>query len=624
MPFRFSRVWFPVIAPGALLLSFCLLRSAEAAEGVASKPHWAFVPPAKADPPAVRDSRWGRTPIDRFILARLEREHVKPAPEADRVTLIRRLSLDLVGLPPTPAEVDDFVGDRSPTAYARLVERLLASPHFGERWGRHWLDLARYADSSGYQVDRERPWAWVYRDWVINAFNRDQPFDEFTVEQLAGDLLPNPTPDQLVATGFHRLTLSNHEDGVDAAEFAAKSKVDRVATTGVAWLGLTLGCAECHSHKYDPISQREFYQIYSFFNAAEEFDAQLPDGRTAYSFRQLASAPPTFVHVRGDFLRHGDQVHPGVLNAINRTVASVGSPPASDETARFRSRLDLARWIVSPDNPLTARVAVNQIWLHLFGRGLVATTEDFGVRGEPPSHLELLDWLAREFIRSGWSRKQMIRLIVNSSAYRQSSEVRPELAVRDPENRLLARQGRFRLEAEILRDSALAVSGRLNPEVGGRSFRPHLPDDVKWLSTAGAWNWTDDSGPVLQRRSLYIYTQRTVPHPLLPTFDQAGASEPCTRRERSDNPLQALTLLNNACFVDCARALARRLQPASGGRAHEPIRQAFRQCLGREPGPKELQRLEALFAQASAVSSKDAPVVVAQTLLNLDEFLNRE
>lgn len=624
MSLNLNRIWSPVIAPCVLLLSLLLRWPTGATESTMAKPHWAFVPPANVSPPAVREMRWGRTPIDRFILAQLEREHVKPAPEADRVTLIRRLSLDLVGLPPSPAEVDDFIADRSPTAYVRLVERLLASPHFGERWGRHWLDLARYADSSGYQVDRERPWAWVYRDWVINAFNRDQPFDEFTAEQLAGDLLPNPTPDQMVAAGFHRLTLSNHEDGVDPAEFVAKSKVDRVATTGVAWLGLTLGCAECHSHKYDPISQREFYQIYSFFNAAEEFDTKLPDGRTAYSFRQLASAPKTFVHVRGDFLRHGDEVHPGVLNAINRTVVADVSSPASDDPPRFGSRLDLARWIASPDNPLTARVAVNQIWLHLFGRGLVATTEDFGVRGEPPTHPELLDWLARQFIRSGWSRKQMIRLIVNSSAYRQSSDARPELVARDPENRLLARQGRFRLEAEILRDSALAVSGRLNPEVGGRSFRPHLPDDVKWLSTAGAWSWNDDSGPVLQRRSLYIYTQRTVPHPLLPTFDQAGASEPCTRRERSDNPLQALTLLNNACFVDCARALATRLQQTANGRLHEPIRQAFRQCVGREPAPAELRRLDELFAQASAVSSKEAPLVVAQTLLNLDEFLNRE
>jgi hypothetical protein len=556
-----------------------------------------------------------RSPIDRFVLARLEREHLPPSPEADRPTLIRRLSLDLIGLPPTPAETDAFLADHTEGAYERLVDRLLASPHFGERWGRHWLDLARYADSSGYQVDRERPWAWVYRDWVIDSFNRDQPFDQFTIEQLAGDLLPNPTPDQLIATGFHRMTLSNHEDGIDPAEFVAKSKVDRVATTGLVWLGLTLGCAECHSHKYDPISQREFYQVYAFFNAAEERDLTLPDGRTAYTLARLTNAPKTFIHVRGDYQRHGDEVQPAFLQAVR----SATPTPAAE--AQNPTRLDLARWLVAPENPLTARVAVNHLWLHLFGRGLVGTTEDFGVRGESPSHPELLDWLAGEFQRSGWSRKQLIRLIVTSATYRQSSQVRPELVARDPENRLLARQGRFRLEGEVLRDAALSVSGLLNPKIGGRSFRPHLPDDVKWLSTAGAWSWTDDTGPDLQRRSLYIYAQRTVAHPLLPTFDQADTSQSCTRRERSDNPLQALTLLNNETFVGCARAFATRIA------AEPPANQvayAFRTSLGREPGRQELARLTELDAKVRAVAPADEALVLAQTCLNLDEFLTRE
>ncbi len=556
------------------------------------------------------------SPIDRFILARLEREHLPPSPEADRPTLIRRLSLDLTGLPPTPAETDAFLADPASGAYERLVDRLLASPHFGERWGRHWLDLARYADSSGYQVDRERPWAWVYRDWVIDSFNRDQPFDQFTIEQLAGDLLPNPTPEQLIATGFHRMTLSNHEDGIDPAEFVAKAKVDRVATTGLVWLGLTLGCAECHSHKYDPISQREFYQTYAFFNATEELDVPLPDGRTAYTLVRLTNAPKTFVHVRGDYQRHGDEVQPAFLQAVS---TRGHQQPQAEMTSP--TRLDLARWLVAPENPLTARVAVNHIWLHLFGRGLVATTEDFGVRGEAPTHPELLDWLAREFQRSGWSRKQLIRLIVTSSAYRQSSHVRSELLARDPDNRLLARQGRFRLESEILRDEALSVSGLLNPRIGGKSFRPHLPEDVKWLSTAGAWSWTDDTGPDLQRRSLYIYAQRTVAHPLLPTFDQADSSQACTRRERSDNPLQALTLLNNETFTACARALATRI-------AAEPpadqIRFAFRTCLGREPGREELKRLNELTAKTRAVAPTNEFPILAQTLLNLDEFLTRE
>jgi hypothetical protein len=623
---RLSRV----LAPVALLLALLWPGVMAAKESVSSKPHWAFAPVIRAQLPPVRNASWGRTAIDRFILARLERERIRPAPEADRATLLRRLSLDLIGLPPTVAELDDFLSDHAPGACERQVDRLLASPHFGERWGRHWLDLARYADSSGYQVDRERPWAWVYRDWVISSLNRDQPFDEFTVEQLAGDLIYEAQntaarkPELLAASGFHRMALMNHEDGVDAAEFTAKAKVDRVATTGIAWLGLTLGCAECHSHKYDPISQREFYQLYAFFNAAEEHDASLPDGRTAYTFRQSTKPAPTFVHVRGDFLRHGDEVHQGVLQAVSWTAADESHVSGNEDSSRFQNRLDLARWIASPENPLTARVAVNQMWLRLFGRGLVATTEDFGVRGEAPSHPELLDWLATEFMRAGWSRKHIIRLLVNSAAYRQSSHTRPELLSRDPDNRLLARQGRFRLEAEILRDSALSVSGRLNPQIGGRSFRPHMEDDMKFLGTAGAWVWTDDTGPVLQRRSLYIYSQRTVPHPLLPTFDQAGPSEPCTRRERSDNPLQALTLLNNANFVDCASALALQMEPDPAARPAEQIRAAFRRCLARDPNRDELRRLETLFQRAAAVSPQDARLVIAQTLLNLDEFLTRE
>ena len=599
----------------AAVLALLCLWPADAADPARQADHWAFQPLKMTAPPAVHNSRWLRSPIDRFILARLEHEHLAPSPEADRPTLLRRLSLDLTGLPPTTAETDAFLTDPSPGAYERLVDRLLASPHFGERWGRHWLDLARYADSSGYQVDRERPWAWVYRDWVIGSFNRDQSFDQFTVEQLAGDLLPTPTPDQLVATGFHRMTLSNHEDGIDPAEFVAKSKVDRVATTGLVWLGLTLGCAECHSHKYDPISQREFYQTYAFFNATEERDLPLPDGRTAYTLARLTNAPKTFVHVRGDYQRHGDEVQPAFLQAVSTRVR----PPEPE--AASPTRLDLARWLVAPENPLTARVAVNHLWLHLFGRGLVATTEDFGLRGEPPTHPELLDWLAREFQRSGWSRKQLIRLIVTSAAYRQASHVRPELLARDPENRLLARQGRFRLESEVLRDEALNVSGLLNPRVGGKSFRPHLPDDVKWLSTAGAWSWTDDTGPDLQRRSLYIYAQRTVAHPLLPTFDQADSTQTCTRRERSDNPLQALTLLNNETFTACARALATRI-------AAEPpadrIRFAFRTALGREPEPQEQKRLNELTAKIHAIAPTNELTILAQTLLNLDEFLTRE
>lgn len=592
----------------------------QASEGLRT-PHWAFQSPRPGVPPRVRRGEWVRNPVDAFILAGLEVERLRPSPEADRVTLLRRLSLDLVGLPPTPEAVDAFVEDRAPDAYERRVDALLASPHFGERWGRHWLDLARYADSSGYQVDRERPWAWVYRDWVIRSHNSDQPFDEFTRWQIAGDLLAESQPreagvDPRIAAGFHRMTLSNHEDGVDAAEFEARARVDRVATTGVAWLGLTLGCAECHSHKYDPISQREFYQLYAFFHAAEEQDVTVEPWGTAYSFRERPDPPDTFVHVRGDFLRRGERVEPGFLSAV-----AGGHGPASGKPP---GRLDLALWIASADNPLTARVAVNQIWLHLFGRGLVATTEDFGLRGEPPSHPELLDWLALEFQRSGWSRKAVIRQVVTSATYRQSSHARPELADRDPGNRWLARQNRIRLDGEILRDASLAVGSQLNRAIGGRSFRPPMPSDVRWLGTAGAWSWTDDTGPVLWRRSLYSYTQRTVPHPLLATFDAANPNESCTRRERSNTPLQALTLLNHDVFVAAARALAGAAVSAHPEDPEAQWNHVFRHCLGRPPEGAERRRLGQLQRALGNAPREDTLVVLAQTLLNLDEFQCRE
>lgn len=591
-----------------------------AAESPRVEGHWAFRRPVPQPIPAVRNTAWPGSPVDAFILSRLEAERVRPSPEADRATLLRRVSLDLIGLPPTPDVVEDFVSDPAPDAYERRVDRLLASPHFGERWGRHWLDLARYADSSGYQVDRERPWAWVYRDWVIRSHNADQPFDEFTVWQIAGDLVAESLPretgvDPRIAAGFHRMTLSNHEDGVDAAEFEARARVDRVATTGVAWLGLTLGCAECHSHKYDPISQREFYQIYAFFQAADEQDVTVEPWGTAYSFRERAEPPATHVHVRGDFLRRGEEVRPGFLSAVADLSRRAEAPA---------NRLDLAHWLASADNPLTARVAANQIWLHLFGRGLVATPEDFGVRGEPPSHPELLDWLALEFQRTGWSRKALIRRVVTSATYRQSSHARPELAQRDPDNRWLARQNRVRLDAEVLRDASLAVGGQLNREIGGRSFRPPMPEDVRWLGSAGAWTWTDDTGPALWRRSLYSYSQRTVPHPLLATFDAANPSESCTRRDRSNTPLQALTLLNNDVFVTAARALADEAMAGHPGDEAVQWDHVFRCCLGRLPDRAERRRLETLRRALAKQPGTNSLLVLAQTLLNLDEFQCRE
>ena len=683
--------------------------------------HWAFVAPRLPPLPEVNNRRWVRNPVDAFILARLEQGGIAPSPEADRRALIRRLSLDLVGLPPTPEQLREFLADRRPDAYERLVDSLLSSPHFGERWARHWLDLARYADTSGYQIDRPRPCAYLLRDWVINAINDDLSFDQFTIEQLAGDLLPGATLEQKTAAGFHRLTLMNHEDGTDAEEFRCKARVDRVGTTGTAWLGLTVGCAECHNHKYDPISQREFYRLYAFFNNSQEEDVPAPhandparlerdkkawdaentrlkenlarltkakDPHASEVKRQLArhrraeprkleAAAESFlertapararIHVRGDFLRKGEEVAAGTPAVL---------PPLTPR-GTHADRLDLARWLVARENPLTARVAANHIWQHLFGRGLVNTPEDFGTRGEAASHPELLDWLAVTFsspgcspheeaqpsqsaIRNpqsaihhrlpappatglGWSRKALIRLIVTSATYRQASVFRPELASLDPQNTLLARQSRLRVESEIVRDLYLATGGLLNDEVGGPSFRPFLPDDIKKLGTAGAFSWTDTVGSEKYRRGLYIFAQRTVPYPTSMTFDQADPTQTCPRRERSNTPLQALTLLNHGIFVECARALAQRIAALSAKDLRHRIGQAFELCMARKPAVAELDRLEKLYLEQAALpaSSAASPVkggikpgteicdsrallVLSQVLLNLDEFLVRE
>jgi len=689
--------------------------------------HWSFQPIRCPQIPPVRNSNWPRNSIDDFVLARLEREKLKPSPEADRATLIRRLYLDLLGLPPTPADVDVFVKDKRRDAYERLVDLLLTSPHFGERWGRHWLDLARYADSAGYQIDRVRPGAYLYRDWVINSFNRDQPFDQFTIEQLAGDLLSNATTEQKIATGFHRMTLSNFEDGVDKVEFDCKAKVDRVATTGTAWLGLTIGCAECHSHKFDPISQREFYQLYAFFNDAQEMDvpsptaegrekferlhkpwelekARLEAARTACAkdlplhqaewertvkratltnsiaeilnvpvekrttaqkkelakfyrdvdsamkecaaqlkahqrkqpkyreeqmlvFASLTNAPKTFVHMRGDFLAHGEEVEPGVLRVLNSfhprsCQSAVGNP----QFEIHADRLDLALWVVSTNNPLTTRVAVNRMWQHLFGRGIVNTPEDFGTRGELPSHPELLDWLASEFQRCGWSRKQMIRLIVTSATYRQSSQVRSELLERDPQNVLLARQSRFRVESEIVRDLFLTAGGLLNDEIGGPSIYPPIPEDVKAAGYGVGGPWVETEGAEKYRRGLYVVNRRTVPYPVAMTFDQSNPNECTARRESSNTPLQPLALLNNPVFAECAEAFAVRIQNARGD-LRDRIEFGFRTGLGRKPTRAELNRLERLFKDeltSAHASESQAWREIADVLLNLEEFLTRE
>jgi hypothetical protein len=894
-----------------------------------AKQHWAFQPIRRPVPPQV-DSAWPRNEIDQFILARLHRKKVNPSPDAERATLLRRLYLDLTGLPPTPADVAAFLSNSKQTAYEEVVDRLLASPHYGERWGRHWLDMARYADSNGYEADRPRPHAWRWRDWVINVLNNDMPFDQFTIEQLAGDLLPKPTLEQLVATGFHRNTLVNTEGGVDREEDRVKRTVDRTNTLGKVWLGLTLGCSHCHSHKYDLISQHEYFSMYAFFNNLSEPDIPVPtqdelaqhelkmltfeqdhqkyldaiasyrsaglskweaslptndvvwtilnpdsldvkmtnmsltleddlsvfaagenDRQATYTIvartslnnvtavrlevfaderipkggpglasngnfvltslrvyvkptsdtdpeskgqyiplktaradfsqgnRQVTSVlgddptdgwaiypqvdkdhtavfelskdirrgknegdelivtieldhqleqyhnigrfrlaltnadrpipdelpeialtdvlktPPdkrtgrdmlrlfrfydyhekeldrlisaeaehrqqqpkpmettikaqtiaesrgrrdTRVHERGDFLSQGDLVQPGTPGVF----------PPLNARGKMPDRLDLAHWLVGDTNPLTARVTVNRVWQQYFGRGLVATGDDFGTQGDRPSHPQLLDWLANRFREDGWSLKKLHKLIVTSATYRQSSHVRPELLERDPYNTWLARQHRLRVEAEIVRDLALSVSGLLNPEIGGRSVRPPQPADLASLGFQGNVKWPVSKGRDRYRRGLYTFFQRTVPYPMLVDFDAPDSNTSCTRRERSMSPLQALTLWNDPVFVECAQALGRRIIAESPtSQSTDRLRYAVRLTMSREAKAPELKTL-ALYYQKqkerfgvnsdvakSFVGEGQVPnhsthaelaawVSVARLLTNLDEFITRE
>jgi hypothetical protein len=874
--------------------------------------HWAFVKPVRPTPPAARG--WGRNPIDAFVLARLAREGLKPSPEADRHTLIRRLSLDLVGLPPTPAQVDAFVKDRSANAYERLVDRLLASPRYGERWARRWLDLARYADTNGYEKDRARS-IWPYRDWVLAALNADMPFDRFTVKQLAGDMLPGAGPADRIATGFHRNTMLNEEGGIDPLEYRFHAMTDRIATTGTTWLGLTVGCAQCHSHKFDPVSQREYYQLFAFLNNADEPemsvlrpevrvrrarieariarlvaelprkfpasfgrgadrrqkidhafadwlkqerakavkwrvlrpveaksnlplltvqpddsvfvsgdltksdeyrltfradlagvtavrvealpDERLPHGgpgagyyegpigdftlseinafaggkkvkfarashsvaaggfpasaaidgnpQTGWSVnggqgrrhvavfafgrplgpvktlvlkmlferhfaaglgrfriavttatnpearatppevealllqpddklsaggrarlrrefylttshlaaarkqidelrRTLPAYPttlvlrerppenprPTFVHKRGEFLRPGEKVQPATPAFL---------PPLAGGAPR--NRLGFARWLVSPDNPLTARVTVNRQWAAFFGRGLVRTAEDFGYQGEFPSHPDLLDWLAVEFREGGWSLKRLHRLIVTSATYRQSSRLTPRLRAKDPQNVLLSHGPRVRLEAEQIRDSALAAVGLLSAKMGGPSVYPPQPANVTTEGTYGALPWVPSQGEDRYRRGLYTFAKRTAPFAMSATFDAPSGEACVARRDVSNTPLQALTLLNDVVFTEAAQAFGRTMV-RQGGTVEQRVTRAFRKFVVRRPTAREVkllvgfvtaQRKRFTAAQADAkklagagagdVAERAAWTALARVLLNLDEFVTR-
>ncbi len=581
----------------------------------AAPDHWSFRAVMRPDIPKLENSAWVRTPIDAFVLSQLNDANLAPSPEADRRTLIRRLSFDLLGLPPKPEDVQTFLDDRRPDAYEHLVDRLLESKHFGERWGKHWLDLARFAESDGYENDNPRPHAWRYRDWVIDAINDDLPFDQFTIQQLAGDLLPNATPQQRIATAFHRNTLHNSAGGADAEEFRTKTVKDRTAVTGAVWMGLTLNCCECHTHKYDPISHREYYRFYGFFNNADH--AQEGDVPTIQ-----AADRATRVHKRGNFLDLGVEVEPGVPAFLPELKSGKSRP----------DRLDLAQWLVSPEHPLTARVAVNHVWQHLFGQGLVPTPENFGRKGEPPPQPELLDWLAAEFSGlpggkesiNAWSRKSLIRSIVTSAVYRQSSAQPEQVPAADPDNRLLWRQNRFRLEAEAVRDLALAASRLLEPAIGGPSVQPPLPKGLANLGELKNERFVEANGSP-HRRGLYVHMQRTFPYPMFATFDGPDGNQCTMLRDRSTTPLQALTLLNDPAMDECARALGRRLTQATQDERGR-LQHGFEICLSRPPSDAERTVVEQLVTQLRDGGANDEALwfCIARALLNLDETITRE
>ena len=748
----------------------CLMLSAPASV-VAGDTHWSFRPVVRPAIPTVQRTHWVRNPADAFILSRLEKEQIAPAGQAIRETLIRRVTLDLIGLPPTPEEVDAFLSTNRPDAYERLVDRLLDSPHYGERWTRVWLDQCHYGDTDGHLTDQLRPVAWRYRDWVMRALNANLPFDQFTVAQIAGDLMDDRQllPGGLrpvLGTGFLRQTLSNREGGADLEEYRVEQIVDRTSLVGMIWMGLTVGCARCHDHKYDPLTHEDFFKLYAFFDRADEvnIDAPLPEERDAYlrtrpeydqrrqalikdagngsqtlqtlweqkllhaaahpgadhvwdrqwevlgliwgghlgegqlegceivklplarrtprqrddlldyflvhgaitdpaKFKELklselqaklvslkkefpgaaatrapvmqAALSPrkTYIHQRGEFRSVGPDVTAGTPNwlPVKDTPAAAAAAPTEGQPPADATRLDLARWIVSPDNPLTARVTVNRMWQEFFGRGIVSTSDNFGLRGALPSHPELLDWLADEFVQSGWDVKHMHRLIVTSATYRQSSLPRPELATIDPGNGLVARQASLRIPAEAVRDSGLLASGLLTRTLGGPSVFPPQSTRVT-MEAFGQNTWPASVGADKYRRGLYTFIQRTSPFAQAITFDAPSPARACTRRDRSNTPLQALTLLNDPVFFEMAESLARRTLLQEGANDAERIQFAVQATLARPATQRELQLLTRYLEHERKLTNaqQQKPTEVwcwtklASVLLNLHEFVTRD
>ncbi|MBX9677660.1 MAG: PSD1 and planctomycete cytochrome C domain-containing protein [Gemmataceae bacterium] len=735
------------------------------AQGAAYQKHWSLETPTKAAIPQTGDAH----PIDAFITARLKKEGLQRSREADRTTLIRRVSFAVTGLPPTIAEIDAFLADNNADAYEKMVDRYLASPRFGEEMARYWLDVARYADTHGLHLDNERQ-MWLYRDWVVRSFNNNLPYSQFLTEQIAGDLIPNATSEQVIATGFSRCNVTTGEGGSIDSEWVFRNAVDRTSTMMEGVLGLTGGCAVCHDHKFDPISAKDYYSLFAFFYSAagpaldgnamltepaikapsseqtkklDELTKQIAaaqdqrakslksvdykepaDPKLANSpahsfvawkkhaekdqkglpkeiiaivkaakanpaqdnqikeyylekvceatkpmleplakqlaeltktkadvekaiigsvvFKELPTPRKTNVMMRGQYDKPGEEVEPNTPSVL---------PPLKKANPKRATRLDLANWLTAREQPLTSRVAVNRLWQQMFGTGLVKTSADFGVQGEVPSHPELLDFLSIWFQENGWDTKKLLRLMLTSASFRQDSKLTADLLRRDPENRLYARGPRFRLDAEQIRDNALFISGLINLEIGGRGVRPYQPPRI-WEPVAftgsNTMNYAQDKGPALYRRSLYTFYKRTAPPPFLTNFDAPNRESSCSRRERSNTPMQALQLMNDVQHFEAARKFAERILTEGGTSPADRIRYAYRATVSRQPEAGEIeivQRTQAAYldrfqknpeAAKQALRYGESPAraglneaevaswaMVANLLLNLDESLNR-
>ncbi|HEY6902038.1 MAG TPA: PSD1 and planctomycete cytochrome C domain-containing protein, partial [Puia sp.] len=582
-------------------------------QGARYEKHWAFTPPVKAPLPEPQDTKWAHNEIDYFVLARLDQLNLKPNPEADKERLLKRLSLDLTGLPPTLAQMDAFLADNSKDAYEKQVDALLATPRYGEKMAVHWMDVARYADSYGYQDDNIRT-QWPWRDWVIHAFNKNMPYDQFLTWQIAGDMLPGATKEQILATAFFRNHKYTEEGGVVPEEYRIEYLVDKTRTYGKGILGLTVECAQCHDHKYDPFSQKDYYSLLAFFNNTKEVGyegdvsvskpAKMPvlsfndsDVRNTLSFINKKDTGAMTVSVMGE----RDTFRTTYLLSRGRYDAPADSvPPAAPksvmpfDTTRFpRNRLGLAKWTTSPAHPLTARVFVNQLWQEFFGRGIVKSAGDFGMQGDLPSNPKLLDWLAADFMEHGWDIKRLVKQIVSSAAYRQSTAISSDQLQKDPENAYQSRGPRSRLPAEFVRDLVLSTSGLLVPTIGGPSVKPYQPPGLWESATSGRGvlaAYRQDHHDSLYRRGLYSFIKLTVPPPGMGIFDASNRDQCEVRRGRTNTPLQALVMLNDPTVLEAARVLAQRLESESSS-PEEKVIKAFRTILCRKPTVSEQKRL---------------------------------